>query len=216
MQVDHVIPESLQKDSAALSATLDRYGLDASFDICGYENLAPSCPTCNKRKLHNPFPIGQIAIFLTQIAAKVSSVKKNVSGLEKARTLNSILRSVANAIDKGRFSKTELREALEKEGYLDFMVGSGTSGTIRNSPAWAVTPKHTEIRYSRHALQRVAERGLILDELEVALRGGTARASRSLANGRVVYELGTPSGLRIVYTISDDVLSVITAYRRAR
>src|SRR4051794_11632776 len=43
MKVDHVIPESAQKDYKRLLEVRKGLGLGSEFSILGFENLAPSC-----------------------------------------------------------------------------------------------------------------------------------------------------------------------------
>lgn len=206
MEVDHVIPESKLNDPLVLSQN----GLPTTFDILGYENLVPSCSKCNGRKRDNPLTVGQVAIFLGQVANKVLLLKKEVNKQMKGRTLGVLLRSAANAIDKGRFSKDDLKRGLQEMGLLGF-------ATVANPISIQITiaeRSKSAIRFSRHALERLSERGFLLNEVEAALRTNTARVSRNTIYGHVVYELGTRDGLRIVYTIAEDVISVITVFRR--
>ena len=206
MEVDHVIPESKLNDPSVLS----QYGLPTTFDICGYENLVPACSKCNGRKRDNPLAVGQAAIFLGQIAKKVILLEKEINKQMKGRSLAVILRSAANAIDKGRFSKNDLKTGLEEMGLLGFAT---VANSISIQTSLAERSK-SAIRFSRHSLERLSERGLLLNEVEAALRTNTARVSRNTVHGGVVYELGTRDGLRIVYSIVDDVICVITVFRR--
>lgn len=41
--IDHIIPESLTKDSAALKDKIAKLNLPVDFNIHGYENLLPYC-----------------------------------------------------------------------------------------------------------------------------------------------------------------------------
>lgn len=62
MQVDHVIPESLQDDSR-LAGILQPFGRPRDFQINSYSNWLPSCSQCNgsKRELvYDPAPIALI------------------------------------------------------------------------------------------------------------------------------------------------------------
>lgn len=50
MQVDHVVPQSLKRDSAALAKVLQELGRPKGFKLHGFENLLPCCAPCNRRK----------------------------------------------------------------------------------------------------------------------------------------------------------------------
>ena len=48
--IDHIIPESLTKDPAALKDKIAKLNLPDDFNIHGYENLLPCCPSANYQK----------------------------------------------------------------------------------------------------------------------------------------------------------------------
>jgi hypothetical protein len=50
MEVDHVLPQWLLTKKAELGRALSLYGLPATFRIESFENWAPACHTCNRRK----------------------------------------------------------------------------------------------------------------------------------------------------------------------
>jgi 5-methylcytosine-specific restriction endonuclease McrA len=54
MEVDHVVPEQLLSDPPMLAKLTLEMALASSFDVLGYENLAPSCGDCNGKKHGRP------------------------------------------------------------------------------------------------------------------------------------------------------------------
>src|SRR4051812_21382629 len=70
MEIDHFVPESmLDLSPEDRLRELAERGLEPSFDIQGFENLAPSCRPCNSRKTDNRFERGQLFIVLAQLKA---------------------------------------------------------------------------------------------------------------------------------------------------
>jgi len=50
MQVDHIIPESMFRDSEELAKVLDLFIFPSDFSLNSYENWLPACPKHNNLK----------------------------------------------------------------------------------------------------------------------------------------------------------------------
>ncbi len=50
-EVDHVVPEHLANKPEELAAARTELGLPDDFDVNSYENWAPCCGNCNRKKL---------------------------------------------------------------------------------------------------------------------------------------------------------------------
>jgi len=71
MEVDHVIPESLQNDPARLADVLASFSRPTTFSLNSYENWMPSCRPCNGKKLALVFePTPLIQAVLQKAASK--------------------------------------------------------------------------------------------------------------------------------------------------
>lgn len=98
MQVDHIIPESLQNDQARLQAVRKDFDLQDEFDLNSYENWLPSCGPCNTSKGSEVFrstPLIQRQ--LDRAAAKADKArefaKKTVANAALGRAINTICRA---------------------------------------------------------------------------------------------------------------------------
>lgn len=103
MQVDHIIPESLETDRAGLQSALESHGLPSNFDLNSYENWLPSCEPCNRKKLSVIFiPTPIIQAYIQRASMKAGDVKnlatKILSDRQISLALNKVLQ--ANAADQ--------------------------------------------------------------------------------------------------------------------
>lgn len=93
MEVDHVIPESLQNKPDRLREVLVTLGRTSSFDLNSYQNWLPACRPCNGRKRETVFDPSLLVQLHLQRAAERA---------EKARVLESRTisrREIANALN---------------------------------------------------------------------------------------------------------------------
>ncbi|MBC7685487.1 MAG: HNH endonuclease [Bdellovibrionales bacterium] len=212
MEIDHLLPESylaLPDQPAKLS----QLGLPADFNICGYENLVPACRICNQRKNANELPIGQLGIFVSQIANNISELQKELAAAEKGNALGHILVRIANSIKKGRFTPEELKEALRGKGLLDFQSILAAPASPSNT---STPPPTLRVIFSAASAGKIFHKhGVMLDEIEKALMSGAFGAERVLLRDQDdTYVLRTNSGLVIVYKLNHDEILVKTAYRK--
>ncbi len=68
-QVDHLIPESLNKDEA-----IKLYDLDEDFELNSYYNLVPTCFPCNNRKRAAVYSKNAILFYLEEIKKKIPKI----------------------------------------------------------------------------------------------------------------------------------------------
>lgn len=105
MEVDHIIPESLDEEPEKKQEILKTYGLDPHFNLNSYENWLPSCGGCNTFKSNTVFEPTPIIQLQLQMAAKKAAYTEQLA----ARTVTR--RSVSRALNR-------IETALE-EGNLD-------------------------------------------------------------------------------------------------
>lgn len=105
MQVDHILPEYLEKKSDEFQSIKNEYGLDDDFNINCFENWLPSCPNCNSGKGSRVFkPVPAILTQLDKARSKAIKTeelcKKTHSKQKINRALNIIMTaSTSNQID---------------------------------------------------------------------------------------------------------------------
>jgi hypothetical protein len=100
MEVDHVIPEALLDNPAALGAALAAFGLPPDFNLQSYANWLPACGPCNNRKRNRVFkatPRIQLDLEIAaEKAAKTAALAASRVGAQAvARAWNTIKRAHA-------------------------------------------------------------------------------------------------------------------------
>lgn len=71
MQIDHLIPNSFGKNKA-----IEEYTLDSDFELNSYNNLVPSCASCNNKKRAKVYEKTRMLFLLENIERKVSILEK--------------------------------------------------------------------------------------------------------------------------------------------
>jgi hypothetical protein len=112
MEVDHVIPESLQSDPERLAEVLLSFGRPTTFSLNSYENWMPSCRPCNGRKLALVFePTPLIQALLQKAALKAGEAAAlAVESVSKKKIANAI-NVLQRADERGELSE-EIRTLL--------------------------------------------------------------------------------------------------------
>ena len=113
MQVDHIIPESLQEDKEKLESILKSFGLTSDFELNSLKNWLPSCPSCNRTKSATAFnstPIIQIQI--QKALDKEEQVKKLIDKTCTRREITIALDKIQRAHKEGTLTESD-KEALK-------------------------------------------------------------------------------------------------------
>lgn len=136
MQVDHVIPESLERDAEKLLSVLANYGLPPSFDLQSFENLLPSCGHCNNRKKDSVFNVTlRIQLELERARAKAPRVADLEARVDNGRYLSKAWSSIKCAAQSDSLP-IEIRKdiAAFQAFHRENRVPENVSEPIRVSP----------------------------------------------------------------------------------
>jgi len=113
MEIDHVVPESLQDRPAELADVLARLGLPADFDLNGYANLLPSCVKCNGDKKARTFePNFELTLALDTLAAKSDWVRKTAERTRRDVPADRILNAIVQALEARTLSLRDIDKLL--------------------------------------------------------------------------------------------------------
>lgn len=105
MEVDHVLPESLEKDAERLKTVLALFGLPPDFDLNAYGNWKPACRPCNGKKLakvFEPYPIYRM--HLDDAMAKAELAAKRAAEVVEQKDVTEALIVIIKAEDQGRLT----------------------------------------------------------------------------------------------------------------
>ena len=110
--IDHIIPESLTKDPAALKNKVAELKLPDDFNIHGYENLLPCCPGANYQKsnliLHN------LNFYLSIAAAKKEKIEANLEHIEKRNNSGKGFILLQQHIERGDIDRDTAEEIFQQ------------------------------------------------------------------------------------------------------
>ena len=109
--IDHIVPESLAKDPAALESEIATLDLSADFDIHGYENLLPCQPRVNLQK--RDLLLSQTRYFLSIAACKKAKIEANLGRIEKRNSRGKALILLQQCLERGDLTPSEVSEILQ-------------------------------------------------------------------------------------------------------
>jgi hypothetical protein len=122
MQVDHVIPESLEDRPEDLRAVLEKLGRPADFSIQSYENWMPACGPCNGRKLNIAFePSGWVQMTLQRVAMRAPKARELEQQAVTKRQIGnalSVLQRIGVEAPMDPKVEAEMRELLDASDKL--------------------------------------------------------------------------------------------------
>lgn len=113
MEVDHIIPEHLLKDTERLSEVLTLFGLPNDFNLNSFENWAPACRRCNGSKremIFNPSPLIQTQLQRTK--ERSERARSLAEEIVSSRKIQNALNTLKRANETGDLSH-EIRQELE-------------------------------------------------------------------------------------------------------
>ncbi len=203
-----------------MTETIVALGLPRSFDIRGYENLAPSCVPCNRDKGDNILARGYINIILAKIAARIDKVKEILEKKKAAQTLDTILRNVSRSLEAEVFTEEDFLKRLRLILRFPDGIRGSKLPTYLHSPEQRISRIYIDnlpqVRLAKRAVDAMESRGIDTRKLsEMILRAVAANDVYALAlpRNRVgpVYELRLKD-TRIVFAKNDDVITVLSVF----
>ena len=109
--IDHIIPESLAKDSAALECKIATFDLPADFDLHGYENLLPCQPRANLQK--RDLLLSSTHYFLSVAASKKAKIEAHLNRIKKRNWGGKAAILLQQHIERGDLTLHEVSEILQ-------------------------------------------------------------------------------------------------------
>jgi hypothetical protein len=129
LEIDHILPESLENDPEKLERLITEYGLSTQFGINSALNFLPSHCLCNSRKTNRIFNQSNTRYFLEIAKGKLDVVERLISALELQVTKERILGAVKAGIESGKLEMDDITHvAYDVKGFplstrIDFQDG---------------------------------------------------------------------------------------------
>ena len=109
--IDHIVPESLAKDPAALESEIATLDLSADFDIHGYENLLPCHPTVNLQK-HDSIP-PNAHHYVGVAESKKAKIEAHLDHIKKRNSRGKAVILLQQCLERGDLTPHEVSEILQ-------------------------------------------------------------------------------------------------------
>lgn len=220
MHIDHLLPENLGNDAALDAELRQRVGIERSFNILGFENLVPTCLPCNTKKGELILADGSLAIFLAKIKRSMPLLEAAIEKKRTERDLESTLRFIARAIDKGKYSPEELNSGIRL--LMQSLDRISVSSPVA-VPASPETIKYgikisdqTQIIWTHHALMQMSSRNFTIQEITRAIfeHGRVSKIhTHKLAGHDSTYVIRAPGNLRVVFKPLEDGVKILTVFQ---
>jgi hypothetical protein len=192
-QIDHVIPVSVETPIAELRV---HYGLPTSFEIDGFENWAPSCVPCNRRKRAKLiFASPAFLVRLQEIRDRVPEAKAFAERCQRDREIAPSLANLRNAFQTGKITEQEIlaavgllpppSESVQLVGGWEIQpTEQGVVRVIQLSPLYT---EEGQKRFREDRARKIAR----LSSLSAQLAADIAKVDSSIEAGlEQIYQLG--------------------------
>jgi hypothetical protein len=118
IEIDHVIPESLARNSTNLERVITELGLPPDFQLTSLLSLVPAHERCNSIKRSRIFQANNIRFFLESASAKEANVRRNIDAIKLQSQKDKVLASIRVAIDSGNLTPQEIHDAFNNPSAL--------------------------------------------------------------------------------------------------
>ncbi len=117
VEIDHVLPQSLEANPAQLSEVEQEYEIRETFpdfSINGLTNLVPSCgANCNGRKGDRLLPKPVTLFYLSLVHRHLPKVQKELTRLARRARKSKVFGDMGVALESGTITVSEVLEFLE-------------------------------------------------------------------------------------------------------
>lgn len=122
LQIDHIIPESLENNPTELERIKNDLGLDDNFDLNAIYNLVPSHSKCNLRKSNDLFPKSTTLFYLSLSLKAEVKVKAEIEKLKKKKNKGLIISKLQSALSANIINTEELKIILKDAEKKDWDI----------------------------------------------------------------------------------------------
>jgi hypothetical protein len=122
LQIDHIIPESLENNPDEFEKIKNDLGLDKNFNLNAFYNLVPTHSKCNLRKSNDLFT-KNASLFYLSIALKTEAkVKIEIEKLKRNKNKGLIISKLQCALSANIINTEELKDILKDAEKKDWDI----------------------------------------------------------------------------------------------
>jgi hypothetical protein len=122
LEIDHIIPESLETKPKEFEIIKSDLGLDKNFDLNAIYNLVPSHSKCNSRKSNDLFPKNTNLFYLSLALKAEVKVKIEIEKLKKKKNKGLIISKLQSALSANIINIEELKNILNDAEKKDWEI----------------------------------------------------------------------------------------------
>lgn len=122
LQIDHIIPESLETNPKEFERIKNELGLNKNFDLNAIYNLVPSHSKCNSRKSNDIFPKNTSLFYLSLALKAEVKVKTEIEKLKKKKNKGLIISKLQFALSANIINTEELKKILKDAEKKDWEI----------------------------------------------------------------------------------------------
>jgi len=122
LQIDHIIPESLEAYPEEFEIIINDLSLDKNFNLNAIYNLVPSHSKCNSRKSNDLFPKNTSLFYLSLAQKAEVKVKIEIEKLKKKKNKGLIISKLQSALSANIINTEELKNILKDAEKKDWDI----------------------------------------------------------------------------------------------
>lgn len=122
LEVDHLIPESLEKKPLELKKILKSASLPTDYDLQGLQNLVPSCGTCNGKKSAEVYKIPRLISLVQLVERTLPKVNKLIKPKKAKLSFEETYINAVRAEKTGDWKISDLVAKFRENGHIEFGV----------------------------------------------------------------------------------------------
>lgn len=224
LEIDHLIPVSLEKHPAQLKKMLKDAGLPAKFDLQGLQNLVPSCRRCNGQKSAVEFSAQQLMILTMKIGRVLPEVQRILKSKRNIKEFEDVFVAAVRAESNGSWTIGDLVAKFRDNGYIEFNINGhplertyAYPAHIRHSLEFLVS--HDEVTFSSNIVV-ITQRAQIdmynlqitVDDLKNYLLSGAQIQKTTDGSMAVVTRINQATRLYTKYKVKGDQVLVLSCH----
>lgn len=203
VQIDHLVPEELLNSPDRLASALKDYGLAPTFDIRGYENVVPTCHDCNGLKSNRLIHPDKMILFLGFTQSKADGIKRAVDLKNKGQALGAILNTIAQSIERGRFTAEDLQSALRDANIIEFQASVDLGPPL----------PPIQVIISRRAAETALREPEDFERVQHALQFGALGAQVHRVQNVKLFIVRLKNDMRLVFSQEKNVVTILAMLR---
>lgn len=221
LEIDHLIPESLEKKPLELKKILNIASLPMDYDLQALQNLVPSCGTCNGKKSAVVFKPPRLLYLVQLVERTLPKVEKLVNSKKANLSFEETYINSVRAEKSGDWKISDLVAKFRANGHIKFStirspenhIAPQPTTVMHNSPS--INSNNSEISLDRAVLLTPAAvddlwaMEMTWEEFEYHLVAAEEEHTTTGGVKSIISRIDSSKSLRIYYSIGDQNIRLL-------